>query len=167
MRKLCLTLSLLLFVSCAPTSITSIDQNAVGPSESQLAQTHQNAVLEQVNELREKEGLEPLKLNAKLTAAAQKHAENMISTGQFEHEIDGKKVQDRLEAEKYEWVRAGENLASGQTKPDEVVQSWMDSEAHRSNILKADFTEMGLGFALDEENNNLSYWVQVFASPAN
>ncbi|MCL2636817.1 MAG: CAP domain-containing protein [Oscillospiraceae bacterium] len=51
---------------------------------------------------------------------------------------------------------AGENIARGQRSPSAVMQSWMDSQGHKENILTADFSHIGTGYA--DVNN----WVQVF-----
>jgi uncharacterized YkwD family protein len=52
---------------------------------------------------------------------------------------------------------AGENIAQGQRTPQEVMQSWMNSSGHRANILKSDFTHIGVGYC--EQGNQ---WVQMF-----
>lgn len=49
----------------------------------------------------------------------------------------------------------GENLAKGQLSVDEVLEDWMNSEGHRKNILRPQFTEIGIGLF---EN----IWVQNF-----
>ena len=52
---------------------------------------------------------------------------------------------------------AGENIAKGQKTPEAVVNAWMNSEGHRSNILNANYTQMGLGYT-----NGTVYWCQMF-----
>ncbi|OUD12521.1 hypothetical protein TPSD3_15635 [Thioflexithrix psekupsensis] len=64
---------------------------------------------------------------------------------------NGSKFSDRIEQTGYQYSRAGENVAAGQTSPAEVMNSWMNSEGHRANILTPEFTELGVGYAL---NNN-------------
>jgi len=49
----------------------------------------------------------------------------------------------------------GENLAKGQLTVEEVVRDWMNSEAHRVNILQPMFTEVGVGIFRN-------MWVQNF-----
>ncbi|MFA7682367.1 MAG: CAP domain-containing protein [Candidatus Peribacteraceae bacterium] len=39
----------------------------------------------------------------------------------------------------------GENIAKGQLTPQQVMQDWMNSPGHRSNILHPQFEEMGVG----------------------
>lgn len=42
---------------------------------------------------------------------------------------------------------------------DEVVNAWMASPEHKANILKPDFTTMGIGIA---NKNGKNYWAQIF-----
>lgn len=55
---------------------------------------------------------------------------------------------------------AGENIAMGQSTPQAVVQSWMNSSGHRANILSANFTEIGVGYAKGGTGGH--YWTQLF-----
>ena len=49
----------------------------------------------------------------------------------------------------------GENIASGQRTPQQVMDEWMRSKTHRDAILNAAFTEMGVGISS-------GIWVQHF-----
>lgn len=53
----------------------------------------------------------------------------------------------------------GENVANGQSTPKEVMTDWMNSEAHRRNILTPDFNYIGVGVAVIK---NKMYWAQMF-----
>lgn len=55
----------------------------------------------------------------------------------------------------------GENLAMGQTSPNEVVNSWWDSDGHRKNMLNGAYTRTGIACYIA---NGTYYWVQLFAS---
>lgn len=58
--------------------------------------------------------------------------------------------------------KAGENIAARQTTPEQVVQSWMESESHRTTLLNPDYTRLGVGYS---EGGILGqYWVQMFAN---
>ncbi|MCM1055788.1 MAG: CAP domain-containing protein [Bacteroides sp.] len=58
----------------------------------------------------------------------------------------------------------GENVAAGQTTPEEVVAAWMNSPPHRSAILSADYTYMGVGYYYSENDsqNYYHFWTQAF-----
>ena len=53
-------------------------------------------------------------------------------------------------------------FCAGQTGPKEVVESWMNSEGHRANILSTQFTKLGVGFCKVSSGYN-QYWVQLFS----
>lgn len=52
---------------------------------------------------------------------------------------------------------AGENIAKGYTTPQAVVNAWMNSAAHRANILNASFIKIGVGYV-----SGGNYWTQMF-----
>ena len=57
---------------------------------------------------------------------------------------------------------AGENIAAGQSSPQNVMDSWMNSPGHRKNILNPDFEYIGVGLARGGSNG--IYWAQEFAT---
>jgi uncharacterized protein YkwD len=57
---------------------------------------------------------------------------------------------------------AGENIAyatEGYYSPQAVVDAWMNSSGHRANILKTNFTSVGIGYA---KSDGLEFFVQLF-----
>ncbi|NMG06550.1 CAP domain-containing protein [Brasilonema sp. UFV-L1] len=120
--------------------------------------TFEQQVLELTNQERAKNGLSPLKANDELNYTADKYAEDMSQRGVLSHTgADGSQAWDRAKTVGYEARMMGENIALGQTTPQQVVQDWMNSSGHRANILNSGYTELGVGF-----HNN--YWVQNFGS---
>ena len=125
-------------------------------------------MLAQVNAARKRAGLKPLRLNAVLAKAAQRHAEDMLARGYFDHESpSGTTVRERSRAAGYRWGAVGENIAFGQTSVGEVVETWMDSPGHRKNILSPNFSELGVGLALGRgpDGKHQILWVQNFGAP--
>ena len=113
---------------------------------------------------RVKTGLLPLKRNALLDQSARLHAEDMRDRDYFDHvSLDGRQPWHRVSATGYNWFLVGENIAAGYRSAVETVNSWMESEGHRSNILAPDFREIGVGFA-QGGGTYQRYWVQNFAS---
>lgn len=125
------------------------------------------ALLDRINAERRRAGRRALRLDAKLNAAAQEHAEDLLARGYFDHQSpEGKTVRDRAEDTGYDWRAVGENIAEGQSSVDEVVTAWMRSSGHRRNILHPDYTEMGLGLALGRNRQGYDVlWVQTFGKP--
>jgi uncharacterized protein YkwD len=126
-------------------------------------------LLTRVNDERRRAGRQPLTLDPRLDAAAQRHAEDMLQRSYFAHrDRAGHTVRERARAAGYEWEAIGENLALGQTSVKEVVESWMRSPGHRENILDRRYTQTGVGLALGRDPKTGEYrvlWVQTFGLP--
>jgi uncharacterized protein YkwD len=120
-------------------------------------------LLELTNAEREKEGLKPLRPSLTLFKVARAHSANMAEQMKLSHELDGKKPRDRVKGAGYRYYFTGENIAQGQVGLKYVVKGWMDSEGHRKNILSPNYTEIGLGRAVD--TNGEAYYTQVFGKP--
>ena len=119
---------------------------------------YEQEILRLTNIEREKQGLKPLKLDEKLAEVAREKSLDMTSNSYFSHDSPtyGSPF-DMMSQFGITYYSAGENIAKGQTTPQEVVQAWMDSEGHKDNILHSDFTHIGIGFS-----ENGFYWTQHF-----
>ena len=113
------------------------------------------------NEIRIQEGVPPLIWDERAAMAAYGHSWDMDVRGYFDHiSPDGASVADRLEFEGIEFQYAGENIARGQASPAEVVMAWMDSPAHRENILSPFWTHVGV--AVHTGTDRGPWWTQEF-----
>jgi uncharacterized protein YkwD len=111
----------------------------------------ESGVLQQLNTIRAQHGLQPVKLNAGLSAAAVEHTREMGADGYFRHEsFDGsafwKRVRHWYDASGHSYWAIGENLlwSSPDVTAAEALQLWMRSPEHRANILKAEWREIGV-----------------------
>ncbi|MPY63865.1 CAP domain-containing protein, partial [Streptomyces spongiae] len=105
--------------------------------------------------------LAPLAGDPLLTDAAQAHSDDMVARAFYSHTSpDGSEPWHRAAAAGSTRRMIGENIACGQRSPAEVVRGWMDSPGHRANILKPDFTHIGIGFAGGGSAG--TYWTQLF-----
>lgn len=101
----------------------------------------------------------PLRLNARLSAAAQAHSEDMLRTGTLTHVgSDGGTVVQRVERQGYPWSRLAENVAWGYEDVGSVVSGWLGSPSHCRNIMDTGYRELGVGRAG-------TFWTQVFGTP--
>lgn len=124
-------------------------------------------LLREVNIQREHNGKQPLRLNSRLTAAAQKHAKNMSENNFFGHlSPDGHGVMERVTEEGYLWRAIAENISAGLSSPKFTVTAWMNSRDHRANLLNGEFNEVGIGYFQPLQNETKPryshYWVIVF-----
>ncbi|MFJ9820893.1 CAP domain-containing protein [Streptomyces sp. NPDC101151] len=113
------------------------------------------------NAERARAGLRPLAADPQLTRAAQAHCADMVARDFYAHTSpDGSQPWDRAAAAGSRRRTIGENIACGQRSPAEVVEGWMNSPGHRANILKPDFTHIGVGYAGGGRAG--TYWAQLF-----
>ncbi|CAI5715414.1 unnamed protein product [Hyaloperonospora brassicae] len=122
-------------------------------------------ILAAVNRERTARNLPKLCMNLELQNAAQSHSNDMAVHDYMGHTgSDGSKMSQRIEAEGYDRIACGENVAAGQASVDEVVQAWMASPTHRANILREKFTMLGCGYAFSEQSTFGQYWTQNFGT---
>lgn len=115
------------------------------------------------NVIRAEHGLGALSGNANLDAAALGHARYMAANDFVGHKgANGTYAADRADASGYAWTAIGENCAGGGFSLDEVMVGWMNSPGHRENILRGDFTEMGVGLAYNGGSTYRHFWVVKF-----
>jgi uncharacterized protein YkwD len=120
-------------------------------------------ILDLTNETRKKANLGPVRPSLVLFEVARKHSANMARLQQMDHILEGKTPFQRIKAAGYAYLIAGENVGFGNYTVPEVFKGWMDSKAHRDNILDPRYTEIGLGRVLDKDGDY--YYTQVFARP--
>ena len=124
------------------------------PSELGLDRTRE-LTLCLLNEQRARRALAPLRSESRLQLAAQRYVGDMVTRRFFDHvDPGGLDPQDRILMAGYPANNAwtGENLAYGtgpEGSPAEIVDHWMHSPGHKENILRATFTEIGIGVAFD------------------
>jgi uncharacterized protein YkwD len=121
--------------------------------------TGRRAVLKElarINKARESHGLRALRLSRCLTKqVAQPWSRHMASSGSFAHQ-----EMSTLQSTCPRFGWAGENIAYGYINVPTVMRAWMHSEGHRANLLRPQFTHVGLGIKKDSAGRK--YWVQDF-----
>jgi len=102
-------------------------------------------IFDLLNRSRVEEGLDPLAWSAALAGVGQAYAEEMYVGGFFSHEspVTGNVV-DRVKKAGIPYRVLGENLALASTAKT-VHDGLMASPAHRENILRPEFTRVGIG----------------------
>lgn len=97
------------------------------------------------NAKRTQNGFSPLSQNSLLTQAATAKANDMFANDYWAHNSPkGKTPWNFISAAGYKYVFAGENLARDFNDAASVVDAWMDSPSHRSNLLDSNFKEIGV-----------------------
>jgi hypothetical protein len=104
------------------------------------------ALLDETNQERTSRGLPILKLNSELASAAQTKGQDMAARNYWSHDTpDGKEPWYFVKQSGYDYYKAAENLAYGFKTSDATINGWMNSPAHRANVLDPALTEVGFG----------------------
>ncbi len=123
-----------------------------------------NEVLRLVNEARVQNNLAPLRLDEGLRKASQVRSAECVNV--FSHtRPNGSSYKTAVAEAGVISDFLGENAATGQATPQEVVQAWMDSEGHRANILYPYYTRLGIGLSENNGNPYKGYaWIEIFSN---
>ena len=134
------------------------------PQTPYFNEAYEQAVLDQVNQVRQGLGLSPLTLNTTLVNAA--HTRSMEIVEQASHtRPDGRSCFTAWDDAGVSYISAGENIAAGQQTPEEVMEDWINSPGHYANIIDENFTELAVGCYYVPGSTYGYYWVQCFNTP--
>lgn len=126
----------------------------------------QNILIFSNNE-RQRSSLAALSESKTLDDAAKLKLNDMFSKNYWDHTgPNGETAWGFMEQSGYRYLLAGENLARGFSNSASAVEAWMDSPAHRANILNGRFREMGVAIGTGKMGGNLTtVIVQLFGEP--
>ena len=118
-------------------------------------------VIELVNIERAKEGLKPLKKDDTLNGLSDIRAKETVTL--FDHKRpNGTKWSTILKENNVSYTNAAENIASGYSTPEDVVNAWMNSEGHRASIMSKTYEKIGVSCYIDNNSKYKYYWDQLF-----
>ena len=126
-------------------------------------------IVDRTNALRRAKGVAALRVNDKLTQAAQVRADEMAASGIYSHTRPDGRKSNTVTDSKY----TGENLHNiselyleqqHKTLSEAVVELWSNSRAHADNMTSSRYGEIGVGLArgIDKDGFDCWYCVQVF-----
>lgn len=122
------------------------------------AQKQQLAIaLTNTNKLRAEKGLPALKYDATLAAYAQRRAEEIV--GRFDHKLPDSNSDYYVNIAK---GGAGENIAAGGKTGAATIEQWRNSKGHYENMIRPEFTKIGIGVVHVPGSQYGYYWVQIF-----
>ena len=132
-------------------------------------------VLELVNQARAQarncgkkpfKAVKPVKWSPLLADISARHAGDMAKNSYFSHTgLDGSTPAVRVSRGGYKYRATGENIAAGQTTPDEAVAGWIKSPPHCENLMNPAYTEMGVAYSINRASEMGVYWAQTFGTP--
>ena len=119
----------------------AVERDARPPS------SYADSIVAAMNRERAARGLGPLRLEPRLSLAAEDRVGDMMRKRYFDHvSPDGINPFTWVHQRGYRYRLIGENLALGYRNSQSVVNGWMNSPGHRENILKSGFDEVGIAF---------------------
>lgn len=111
-----------------------------------------------VNEHRASVGCPALHWNGEVAAVALAHSQDMVDRDFFDHtNPDGDSPADRLRAAEIDYGRMAENIARGFETGASVLDAWLGSPGHRTNIENCQLQEHGVGLVDGR-------WTHLFAT---
>jgi len=126
----------------------------------------EDALHDAVNEVRQREGLIPLRRDPTVDRVARAHSRDMVARGYFAHETpEGLTPPDRLARGGVGGISlAGENvgLTSRGDPNREIVEGWLASPVHRQNLLAPMFNVAGVGIARAADGT--LYYTQLYVT---
>ena len=148
------------------TELTTISERLTENSETFITITQvedqKKEIIELVNLERTKNNLQPLSTKSEINQIAEQRAEELAELFSDEHtRPDGRGYDTIITDYGLEYSYVGENIAEGNVSVDEIMNEWLNSPAHRANILSPNYENMGVGIY---EKGDEKYWVQFFYS---
>ncbi len=138
--------------ACNPIAMTTTMQR---PAPSGVVSPTVKAFTDRLNTVRRREGLRAIYLDPRLALAARNHAKDMARNNYFSHRsLSGARLSDRVARTGYCISGLAENIAFGHRSVDTVFSSWINSPAHRRNMLRPQAVTFGVA-----ENDGI--WVLV------
>jgi uncharacterized protein YkwD len=166
---------LVAFLMLPPSLAASAQPNLDRPPTAGEIQAVSREVLELVNQARAKrrrcgwkrlDAVPSLALSDALERAARAHAQDMAERRILSHAgRDGSSPGERATRSGYRWRAVAENIAGGQTTAEQVVAEWLGSPKHCANLMSPDYSELGVGYAVEPKSELKTYWAQLFAAP--
>ncbi|GGP36477.1 CAP domain-containing protein [Streptomyces abikoensis] len=118
-------------------------------------------MLSLVNQERARAGVPPLRLDDRLSLAAQRHSEDQARNNFLGHNgSNGSSFFDRFREAGVQNLFGGAENAAPVTDVRQAMDMLMKSEGHRNNILGRGYSRFGAGFA----PGNGGRWTQAFAN---
>ncbi len=117
-----------------------------------------------VNVERRQRGLGELKYDRNLRSAARQHSRDMLDQGYFSHDAPDSSLRHPVDRVYYAGLTdfvVGENIAvnsaigGARSIARVFVEQWMNSPGHRENILRPNFTHIGVGVRIRMDSSTI------------
>lgn len=120
-------------------------------------------ILKSINAERAQNGLKPIETQAQLVLAARTHSSEMLRIDRTEHVINGVDAGARIKAQGITWWQGTGEIAAHSETPQQAMQAWLASPAHRAHILTSEYAMIGVGVSATDSRGS-RFWSCVFIS---
>ena len=131
---------------------------AIGPVTNLTVRSADAAAL--VSQIRLAYGLAPVGVDRRLMSLAQQQAEAMALADHMSHNVAGN-FSSRMPRG---YSVAAENIAAGSWSLEETMRLWEESPGHLRNMLLAQVTDIGIGYAYSARSQRY-YFALILAAP--
>jgi uncharacterized protein YkwD len=163
-RRLSAVLALLALAACASTYMPKGEPSMYRDLARPGAQLDADAAAAMISEYRVHNGLPAVRLDPQLMQMARAQAVAMASRNKLEHNAAGT-FAVRLKASGYDALRAAENIGAGYGTLAEAFSGWRNSPPHRTNMLLAGATRMGIAAVYAPHSKYKVFWSLELAQP--
>jgi len=130
--------------------------NSQGNKQTVIAESFELQLLNLINTTRKSKNLAGLNYNGTLNNIAQSRSADMLSRGYFSHTTpEGKNIFIILQEKGVGYSVAGENIyyanPPSSASAEKAFSVWMGSTMHRANIMGANYSQIGIGIAANNE----------------
>jgi uncharacterized protein YkwD len=127
--------------------------------EKQVAEANEKQIFDIVNITRRWHQLSPFQWHDDVAIVAQGHSQDMFENDFFDHISPSRgDLGKRLEQIPVLYQTAGENIAWNYIDSADAHEGWLNSLGHRKNVMKGEFTHLGVGVVH-------KYYTQNFITP--
>ncbi|MFN8484073.1 MAG: S8 family serine peptidase [Anaerolineae bacterium] len=120
--------------------------------------TEEQALLDAINAARIAAGMPVLNLDMRLTAAAERHSQDMAAHNRLTHTgSDGSSLQNRIVAAGYPMSSASELVAGAEPSARNLVDLWTKGSDYRGIVLGT-WQDVGIGFVTQPDTDYYYFW---------
>lgn len=127
-----------------------------------------SGLLKDINDVRQRNNIGILRISPQLNKAAYAKAQDMLQQQYWAHvSPTGTQPWKWMNDVKYNYDKAGENLARGFTSSDAVTAAWMASPDHKANVLGKSYEDVGFAVVEGELlGKETTLVVSMYGDPA-
>lgn len=117
-----------------------------------------------INSYRLDNDLEPLNVDPRLLAEADRHANDMAANDEVGHNVSNRgDFSERMESAGFGAVKKVENVGAGYHTIAQAFSGWRGSESHNANMLMPEARSMGVAAKYVPGSKYKVFWVLIVA----